>query len=127
MVVKCSTNHCRYNKCDQCILDEIEVDVTECYSYLEIPDEELHPDKFHIRMHGKDIDSGKRLMWEEEIGKKININGREMFQRYNKIHDGRTGQLFCYTCDLEERKKRISEIDFDGKEVLYGISPTYQQ
>jgi hypothetical protein len=69
-----------------------------------------------------------RPEWDEAAGNRFEFLGREMFERFDFVTDGRTGFGMCYTeklAVLEKDKEKIIEqlLDIEKK---YGISPLYE-
>jgi hypothetical protein len=94
--------------------------------YEELPEEILHPDIYFIR--NKIPNMVNVFEWEKKRGKKIEVLGREMFESYGRITDGRTGRLVGYKeyiTKLEENKESVLNAILKA-EKEQGISPLYE-
>lgn len=121
-IVKCDLD-CRHSKDGECQLDVITIDVCgECMEYSELTLNDL-PDKYY-----KICRDDEKLYWKESRGVKIEIWGREMFNTFGSLTDGRTGILCCNIDDIPNIKDDQKEIilEYIKKiEAERGLSPLY--
>lgn len=68
--------------------------------------------------------------WEEALGKKIEIGGREMFEKDGEITDGRTGMRAAseqFPMNESKIKKIVGGFCKEVESKIYEISPLYDE
>ncbi len=126
MRVSCDREDCTHYVDGDCNAYYISIEDGECMDYEELPEEILHPDIYFIR--NKIPNMVNVFEWEKKRGKKIEVLGREMFESYGRITDGRTGRLVGYKeyiTKLEENKESVLNAILKA-EKEQGISPLYE-
>lgn len=128
MIVHCDMEDCRYFKSSECQKNEIDLVELGCNDYIQLTDEELHPDIYYKRLKAERDIKAHPDDWVKTRGKKIQFLGREMFERYGRITDGRTGALICNVEDMEEVNNQKDELmkKITKSESENGISPLYK-
>jgi hypothetical protein len=106
-------------------MDQITIDACEfeCSGYEE-PLESEFPDKYYSL---KKAEFGTDYYWQERRGHKLGIQGREVFETFGRLTDGRTGSYLGWledeillSVDKEKFKEAVKEY-----EKQHGVSPLY--
>ena len=94
-----------------------------CEDYEEIQETD-YPDTYYIFRKSEDK---KTFVWQEKRGNRVIIKGREVFETFGKVTDGRTGSLIGHLDRnaLTSVKKTIWEKTLKDAEEKYGLSPLY--